>query len=430
MSSLTKDEYLNSLKKELSKLNFVPEDKFDSVLTYFHDVDVIGFDIDFTLLLYNKKHMTHLIYDSLCEFLIKHKNYPEKIRYSENKDFVDAFSCKNIVIDYKRGNALKLRKDKSIIKAYHGKKELTKEEIYSQYENGTFSVFNISIFYNSDFCINIDSFQPQNVALFLICVDLFDKGELNIIKDYEDIIKNIGDGMNFNYKINSFEDFSTFGYYFPEIYKHPELYLYTKYNCEALLDKLRKKGKKLFFATNSNYSYSHYILEKVLGENYHDYFDLCFYKSCKPGFFQDPKESNPKCYFYNDQQEISCTEMSDDTYKKIYEGNHILTGGSYVLVEHFFQKMLNKNELKCVFVGDNIMGDCEVPSRLKNWESVFIFDDIKLDFIGENPDNYQKSFDDVEDEKDKYDNTLSLYFENKCCLFALPNVEGFKYLFD
>ena len=430
MSSLTKDEYLNSLKKELSKLNFVPEDKFDSVLTYFHDVDVIGFDIDFTLLLYNKKHMTHLIYDSLCEFLIKHKNYPEKIRYSENKDFVDAFSCKNIVIDYKRGNALKLRKDKSIIKAYHGKKELTKEEIYSQYENGTFSVFNISIFYNSDFCINIDSFQPQNVALFLICVDLFDKGELNNIKDYEDIIKNIGDGMNFNYKINSFEDFSTFGYYFPEIYKHPELYLYTKYNCEALLDKLRKKGKKLFFATNSNYSYSHYILEKVLGENYHDYFDLCFYKSCKPGFFQDPKESNPKCYFYNDQQEISCTEMSDDTYKKIYEGNHILTGGSYVLVEHFFQKMLNKNELKCVFVGDNIMGDCEVPSRLKNWESVFIFDDIKLDFIGENPDNYQKSFDDVEDEKDKYDNTLSLYFENKCCLFALPNVEGFKYLFD
>ena len=374
--------------------------------------------------------MTHLIYESLCEFLIKHKNYPEKIRYSENKDFVDAFSCKNIVIDYKRGNALKLRKDKSIIKAYHGKKELTKEEIYSQYENGTFSVFNISIFYNSDFCINIDSFQPQNVALFLICVDLFDKGELNNIKDYEDIIKNIGDGMNFNYKINSFEDFSTFGYYFPEIYKHPELYLYTKYNCEALLDKLRKKGKKLFFATNSNYSYSHYILEKVLGENYHDYFDLCFYKSCKPGFFQDPKESNPKCYFYNDQQEISCTEMSDDTYKKIYEGNHILTGGSYVLVEHFFQKMLNKNELKCVFVGDNIMGDCEVPSRLKNWESVFIFDDIKLDFIGENPDNYQKSFDDVEDEKDKYDNTLSLYFENKCCLFALPNVEGFKYLFD
>ena len=430
MTSLTKDEYLNSLKKELSKLNFIPEDKFDSILSYFHNVDVIGFDIDFTLLLYNKKHMTHLIYDSLCQFLITHKNYPKKICYSENKSFVDSFSCKNIVLDFKRGNALKLRKDKSIIKAYHGKKELKKEEINTIYKNGSFPAFKISTLYNSDFYLNVDSFQPQNLAIFLICVDLFDKGELNAIKEYEDIIKHILDGMNFNYSIKSFDDFSTFGYYFPEIYKHPELYLYTKYNCEKLLDKLRKKGKKIFFATNSNYSYSHYILEKVMGENYHDYFDLCFYKSCKPGFFQDPKESNSKCYFYKDQQEISCTEMNDDIYKKISEGNIILTGGSYVLVEHYFQKMLNKKDLKCVFVGDNIIGDCDVPSRLKNWESVFIFDDIKLDFIGENPDNYQKAFDDVEDEKDKYNNTFSLYFENKSCLFALPNVEGFKYLID
>ena len=429
MSSLTKEEYLTSLKRELSKLNFISEDKFDSLLSYFQDVDVIGFDIDFTLLLYNKKNMTKLIYDSLCEFLIKHKNYPDKIHYSENKDFVDAISCKNIVIDFKRGNALKLRKDKSIIKCYHGKKELTKDEIYKIYNNGAFPEFKISIVYTRDYYINIDSFQPQNLALFLVCVDLFDKGELTIIKEYEDIIKHILDGMNYNYCIKSFEDFSTFGYYFPEIYKHPELYLYTKYNCEELLDKLRKKGKKIFFATNSNYSYSHYILEKVMGNNYHNYFDLCSYKSCKPGFFQDPKESNSKCYFYNDQSEISCTEMTDDIYKKISEGNKILTGGSYVLVEHYFQKMLKKQNLKCVFVGDNMIGDCEVPSKLPNWDSIFIYDDIKLDFIGENQENYQKAFD-TDNEKDEYENTFSLYFDKKSCLFALPNVEGFKYLFD
>ena len=191
MTSLTKDEYLASLKKELSKLNFVSEDKFDSLLSYFHDVDVIGFDIDFTLLLYNKKNMTRLIYDSLSEFLIKHKNYPEKISYSYNKDFVDSFSCKNIVLDFKRGNALKLRKDKTIIRAYHGKKELNKEEIEKVYENCSFPSFEISILYTRDFYVNIDSFQPQNLPLFLICVDMFDKGELTMIKEYEDIIKHI-----------------------------------------------------------------------------------------------------------------------------------------------------------------------------------------------------------------------------------------------
>ena len=427
MNTLSKEEYLKTLKAELNKLNFVPEDKFDSILNYFKDVDVIGFDVDFTLLLYNKKNMTQLIYDSIVKYLINHKNYPEKIQYKYNKEFVDSFSCKNIVIDYKKGNALKLRKDKTIIKCYHGKKELNKEEINSEYDNESFPLFVKSNIYTEDFYINLDSFQPSNLALFMVCVDLFDKGELKTIKIYEDIITHIIDAMNYNYAIKSFEDFSRFGYYFPEIYNHPELYLY-QYNCENLLDYLRKKGKKLFFATNSNYSYSHYILEKTMGENYHNYFDLCFYKSCKPGFFQDPKKSNSKCFFHHDQKEFSCTELDDETYKKISEGEKILTGGSYVLVENYFKKMLKKKNIKCVFVGDNMIGDCEVPSRLLDWESVFIYDDIKLDFIGENPNNYQKAFDEVDNEKDKYDNTFSLYFENKDCLFALPNVEGFKYI--
>ena len=427
MKSLSKEEYLKILKKELDKLNFVQENKFDSIIEYFKDVDIIGFDIDFTLLLYNKKNMMKLIYDSIGKYLINHKKYPEKIKYEFNKEFVDSFSCKNIVIDYKRGNALKLRKDKSIIKCYHGRHELNKEEINSIYDNSSFPLFTKSILYTDDFYLNIDSFQPQNLAMFLVCVDLFDKGELKI-KEYEDIITHICDAMNYNYAIKSFEDFSTFGYYFPEIYNHPELYLY-KYNCEELLDKLRKKGKKIFFATNSNYSYSHYILEKTMGENYHNYFDLCFYKSCKPGFFQDPKKSDSKCFFFNDKKQISCIELSDEIYKKISEGNKIFTGGSYVLVENYFKKMLKKKNLKCIFVGDNMIGDCEVPSKLLGWESVFIYDDINLDFIGQNPHNYQKAFD-ADNDKDKYENTFSLYFENKDCLFALPNVEGFKYLFE
>ena len=55
MKSLNKEEYLKILKTELNKLGFISEDKFNSILEYFKNVDVIGFDIDFTLLLYNKK---------------------------------------------------------------------------------------------------------------------------------------------------------------------------------------------------------------------------------------------------------------------------------------------------------------------------------------------------------------------------------------
>ena len=55
MVSLNKAQYLTIIKNQLNKLNFVPEDNFQSVIESFKDIDVIGFDIDFTLLQYNKK---------------------------------------------------------------------------------------------------------------------------------------------------------------------------------------------------------------------------------------------------------------------------------------------------------------------------------------------------------------------------------------
>ena len=39
-----------------------------------------------------------------------------------------------------------------------------------------------------------------------------------------------------NYGIKSFEDFSTFGYYFPEIYNHPELYFKLVSSTENIPD--------------------------------------------------------------------------------------------------------------------------------------------------------------------------------------------------
>ena len=84
--------------------------------------------------------------------------------------------------------------------------------------------------------------------------------------------------------------------------------------------------------------------------------------------------------------------------------------------------MLKKENIGYIFVGDNIISDCEAVSKLLKWDSVFIYDDIKLEFID------CKNL--TDDEKDKYSNTYSIYFENKDCLFAIPNIEGLKHLFS
>ena len=424
MVSLNKAQYLKILKNQLNRLNFIPEEKFQSIIETFKDIDIIGFDIDFTLLQYNKKNMIKLMYESISNYLIIHKNYPKQIKYQYNKEFIQSFSQTGFIFDYKNGNCLKIRKDKTIIKCYHGKKELNKEQINTIYEKGKYHLFKKSnSIINESFYINIDNFHSQNLPLFMICVDLFDAGDLkNInINNYKNIILHIFEGINYNFHVGMFENFSNFGYIFPQINKFPELYL-SNNNCEKLLIKLKEKGKKLFLATNSNYSYSNFILGKTIGKDYDKYFDICIYKSSKPDFFKNPNEKGTKCYFL-DQSEFNCNELNDDIYHKIINGNKNLSGGSYFLIEKFYEKMLNKKDINYLFVGDNILSDCKAPSILDGWNSLFIYDDIKLTLINGN------SFNDEEDD-DKYSNIFFPYFEDKECLLALPDIEGINYLLE
>ena len=148
----------------------------------------------------------------------------------------------------------------------------------------------------------------------MICVDFFDKGELKSVTCYKDIITDILDGMNYNFNIPKFEEFSNFGYIFPEIFKDPDLYL-VKNDNDKLLRQLKEKGKYLFFCTNSNHSYSNFILEKAFGKDYYQYFDLCFYKCSKPKFFQESYIEESKCFFL-DQTGFNCSEFNNDIMKK------------------------------------------------------------------------------------------------------------------
>ena len=68
------------------------------------------YDKDFTLVLYNKKNMLKLMYESICKYLINKRNYPKIINYQYHKDYIHSFTENGFVIDYKKGNSLKIKK--------------------------------------------------------------------------------------------------------------------------------------------------------------------------------------------------------------------------------------------------------------------------------------------------------------------------------
>ena len=41
---------------------------------------------------------------------------------------------------------------------------------------------------------------------------------------------------------------------------------------------------------------------------------------------------------------------------------------------------MNKKDIKYLFIGDNILSDCQAPSKIERWCSIFIFDDINLKY--------------------------------------------------
>ena len=245
------------------------------------------------------------------------------------------------------------------------------------------------------------------------------------ITSYNQIRDDLFESLVFSFKLkDEFSDFSNSGYYFPEIAKNPEKYLY-KYSARNLLEQIRKKGIKIFFATNSYMTYAEFILKNTVGEDFKQFFDLGIWLSKKPFFFDPDIEKNgTKCDF-SDTTKIPIEILDEETYKRIKGGDYLIFEGSYKVVENYFKKELNKDKLNCVYVGDDLISDCCGPSNLERWKGIFISDSIRQGFIGKNPDNFMDNWKDVDEDKTHVDIKADLLSKNT--LIALSNVEGIKY---
>ena len=421
-----KEKYLNERCQELLSYGFI-SNKEDFNLKCLDDIDVVGFDIDFTLSIYNKYNLTKLCYESFMKYLVEEKNYPKcLLSYEQNKKIFDKFAGQFVLLDAKRGNNLKINSKKEIIVGYHGTKQLTEEEIKKQYNNNIFDNYTFGTRYVKDeFYISFDSFELHIPAMYVLCVDFFDRKILpKSVKNYEMILNDILGGFGYNFGLKKeFSQCKKSGYYYPEIWKKPKKYL-SNYKPIEILKLFKSKGKKLFLATNSVSSYADYILKNTIGSDYQNYFDLCFFKAMKPFFFQNPKDC--KC-LNNKKEKVDCINgMDDHVFKEVQEGENIFYGGHYNIIEKYYEKLLGKKDIKYCFIGDNIIGDCKVPGEIKDWRGIFIFDgfgDIK-----------NKLCEDIEREGEAYEikeksqklDLISEYYKDYC-IMALPDIDGLKY---
>ena len=93
--------------------------------------------------------------------------------------------------------------------------------------------------------------------------------------------------------------------------------------------------------------------------------------NCKKPFFFFKNKNNLKWFLENDEIKIK-ENLNEIEYEKIKK-KKILYEGNYKILENFFKKDLNKNNINFMFIGDDIYNDCDIPSKLNNWKLLIFF---------------------------------------------------------
>jgi HAD superfamily 5'-nucleotidase-like hydrolase len=330
----------------------VPRQIFVNRNLHFSRVELVGFDMDYTLAIYHLRRLEELSYKMTIERLITVKGYPEQIRKIA---YDHAFVMRGLFIDKKHGNLLKIDRFGHVGRAYHGRTPLADEVLQSLYRNERIRL-------KSPEYAWIDTlFALPEACLYAGIVDLYEK-ELEQRCDYTTLYDDIREAIDTVHRDNSLKTVirRDIGQY---IFKDPEL--------GPALHKLRSGGKKLFLLTNSAFDFTRavmsYLLDGVVPEypSWRNYFDFVVTDAKKPEFFSG---HNP--FLEVDQSKDDNSTLGETT---VLERGRVYKGGNLTA----FERLTGSAGESVLYVGDHIYGDILKSKKTSMWRTCMIVQEIE-----------------------------------------------------
>ncbi|XP_051853541.1 5'-nucleotidase domain-containing protein 1 isoform X1 [Antechinus flavipes] len=328
------------------------------------DCDVVGFDLDHTLCHYNLLESAQLIYDSFAQYLVIEKGYDKELLTVPPESW--DFCCKGLALDLEKGNFIKLAVDGTVLKASHGTKMMTSEELMRIYGKKKWKYFpEFLVASRSAKYYFYDNYFDLPGAL--LCARIVDcltrKSNMETFDFWKDILASI----HHNYKTTAFKENA--GMYFPEIKRDPGRYLLPcPESVKKWLRQLKNAGKVLFIMTNSHSDYCRLLCEYVIGNDFTDIFDIVISNALKPGFFSHQPNKRLFQTLENDEEQ--------DTLPSLDKPGWYSQGNSDHLYE-FLKKMTGKEQPKVVYFGDSIHSDIFPAYHYSNWETVLILEELR-----------------------------------------------------
>lgn len=308
----------------------------------------IGFDMDHTLLMYNREAFESLAFrETLKKFILA--GYPSELA---DLTFKPDFLIRGLLVDRERGNVLKVDGHKYVKTAFHGSKKIDRDTRHELYNGESFKA--------QDF-LSVDTFFAlSEVQLFLEIVDYMDLHPGKIDKNYREVYDDLRKFIDLSHADGSIKNV---------VMADPSKYICKDKHLATSIMRLLDGGKTLFLLTNSGWDYTNCMMSYILdGENedfpsWRDYFDFTIVAAGKPAFFTG---SSP-----------FLEVMTDSGLLKSHSGNlvrhRIYQSGS----ANLFQKLTGFRGDEILYVGDHIFGDIMISKGKLNWRTLLVVEELE-----------------------------------------------------
>lgn len=243
------------------------------------EINVYGFDYDYTLACY-KKSLHYLLYNLGRDILVEKFKYPKEIL---KLDYLPGFAVRGLHYDIEKGLLLKLDSFLQIQfgTVYRGLTPVSDAEVLQLYKNRI-----IPIAYVEG---TKGQHEIRGSAKMVQLADLFSVPEMCLLCNVAEFF--IQNGKSYHPEILFRDVKKSISASHPIMHsyvtKNVGQYIDTNHNLREYFKRLVDAKKQLFLVTNSPYYFVNKGMEMLAGDDWQKFFDVVIVNARKPRFFTD-----------------------------------------------------------------------------------------------------------------------------------------------
>ncbi|GKV29913.1 hypothetical protein SLEP1_g38786 [Rubroshorea leprosula] len=345
------------------------------------NIVAVGFDMDYTLAQYKPETFESLAYDGTIRKLVYNLGYPKELL---KWTFDSKYMVRGLVLDKKKGNTLKMDRHKYVKVAYHGFREMSKEDKVETYGNTLIR----DAFDEPDYALIDTLFSLAEAYLFAQLVDFKDNNPRKVPEsvDYACMYKDVRAAVDLCHRDGTLKQM---------VAKDPQRYINEDTSIMPMLKMLRDSGRSTFLVTNSLWDYTNIVMNFLCGSrtlsdgsscnfDWLQYFDIVITGSAKPGFFNEEKFAN----LFEVDPESGMLRNTDNGTPMPQVGNispilaiedsnkscRVFQGGN---VGHLHKLLSIESSSQVLYAGDHIYGDILRSKKVLGWRTMLVVPELE-----------------------------------------------------